>query len=106
MKTVNEPFPAVNFGACFSKMFLDRIANPDTFAPLKALERYQEAQAVYSLIHREIFDKDQAADQNTVQKLINALHSIQDLEMQYFYRLGIQEGVAMHKPDFLTVGVG
>lgn len=35
------------FGAAFSEMFLDRIADKEIFAPLEALERYQSKMQAY-----------------------------------------------------------
>jgi len=99
------PVPSSGFGASFSEMFLDRISNTDTFKPLQALESYQNAKAAYSSIRESLFDEKGKADIKAVEKLIRALHRIQDLEMEYIYRLGIQEGLSMRGPDFLISGI-
>ena len=99
------PVPSSGFGASFSEMFLDRISNTDTFNPLQALESYQNAKAAYSSLQETLFDETGKADIKTVEKLIRALHRIQDFEMEFIYRLGIQEGASMGRPDFLTSGI-
>lgn len=96
---------STTFDTSFSNMFLDSVSDIETFAPLHALESYQEAKAAYSALHTEIFDNNHAADEKTVQAIMNAIHRIQDLEMQYIYRMGIQNGIHMSKPDFLIGGV-
>lgn len=93
------------FGTCFSNMFLDRISNPDTFAPLDEMSAYQDAQAAYDSAHSAIFDQGAAADHKSVQALIDALYRLQDMQMQYIYRVGIQDGMQVCRPDFCTVGI-
>ena len=102
---MKEQTTITNFGTHFSTMFLRRIADLDTFAPLHSIHPYQEAQAEYSALRDQVFDQDNAIDASVVQAIINALHCIQDLEMEYLYRLGIQEGMRIREPEFLTEGM-
>lgn len=99
------PVPSSSFGASFSEMFLDRISNNETYKPLQALEAYREAQTAYSSLCDSIFDTEAMSDKKAVQELIRALHRIQDIETEYIYRLGMQEGLSMRGPDFLISGI-
>ena len=89
------------FGENFSEMFLSRIADLDTFAPLHNLTAYQEAQEEYESARS-------AAEQRepkSLERLLNAIHRVQDFEMEYLYRLGFQEGARAQSGSFLTDGL-
>lgn len=99
------PVPSSSFGASFSEMFLDRISNIDTFKPLQALESYQNAKSAYSSVYNTLCGETGKDDIKNIEKLIRALHRIQDIETEYIYRLGMQEGLNMRGPDFLISGI-
>lgn len=105
IETYKPEFLPSDFGPSFSKMFLDRISDIDTFKPLQALKAYQDAKTAYSSLYNSIFDTEVVPDKKTVLELIRAIHRIQDMEMEYIYRLGIQEGVSMRAADFLISGI-
>lgn len=93
------------FGVTFSEMFLDRIADKEVFAPLEVLERYQSKMQVYGAAHAAIFDTLDQSGTEPVQTLLTALYSVQDMQMEYIYRLGLQEGMRIGLPSFLTEGI-
>jgi hypothetical protein len=118
---VTELEPQVTFGACFSEMFLNRISDLNTFAPLHATDAYQEARAAYEGLFEDAFDEPHdgeprpvadevlstvsGVDPIAVEALMRAVHRMQDLEMEYIYRLGIQDGARLDKPGFLVDGL-
>ncbi|EGO62592.1 hypothetical protein [Acetonema longum] len=89
------------FGENFSEMFLSRIAYRETFAPLQDVDAYQAAKEEYNNAYNEVAQQGPKA----LERLLRAIHRVQDFEQEYLYRLGFQEGVRSQSASFLIDGL-
>lgn len=94
-----------DFGCAFRNMLISRLDDPMTFAPLADSAAYREARQEYDRLYEAVFDSKNFADANIVQELLNALRALHDMEVNYLYRTGLQDGMLMLTPDFRTLGV-
>lgn len=95
----------MNFGHEFNEMFLTRLDDLATLAPLHALEAFQKAQRAAETARMALEENIPAEQQSTITGLVNAFHRMADLQMEFCYRLGMQEGIVLNKPEFLTIGL-
>jgi DNA-binding FadR family transcriptional regulator len=100
MNAVNS----IEFGRAFNNMLMRRLDDPVTLAQLMESEAYSDAQQEYDAIYEAVFSGD-SVDAASIQALLNATRALHDMELDYLYRTGIQDGMLMLMPDFRTIGV-
>jgi len=89
------------FEESFSEMFLSRISDSDTFEQLHSLATYRDAKSKYDEAYEAVAQNCPQA----LEELMRTIHRIQDLEQEYLYRMGFQEGLRLQNVSFLTEGL-
>lgn len=101
----------VNTGALLNNMYNRRISDQSTFEPLDKYAPHIKAEEAYTAIESEIDNGTiSESGKDLIRRLLEAYEQRIDIEYAYFYRLGVwdgyclglQDGSAFSKPEFLT----
>lgn len=84
----------MTFEEAMTSMFYTRLEEGDFYDRLEACEEYRDAWDEYSAARAQA-----GAD---VERLINAMNRIFDLQAHYIYRIGIQDALTMTRKEFAT----
>jgi hypothetical protein len=94
----------VTFGAVINEVLFESVSTPEFFSPLEECADYREAKAEYDSLYDEVFS-GASVNAGQVQKLLNAQSRLNDAQAQFIYRTGIQAGISLSTPEFLTEGM-
>ena len=94
-----------DFGRAFTNMLYDRMEGGGFFQGLQSSPEYIKAQHVYNDAYEALAGENGLASGSPEQALLDALNRLRDLELQFIYRAGIQDGMSMTRPGFLVAGV-
>lgn len=89
----------MSFYEAFTAMIYTRMEEPDFYSPLEGNVAYRAAQEAYRAA------RAQAEDGGPVDALIHASNRLFDLQAQYIYRMGLQDGLSVSRNDFLAQGI-
>lgn len=89
-------------GPAFAEMFYNRQDRGDIRSELEASQAYQEANTAFRSVRNEL--EEQLGIERS-EELMEAFLRLTDIESQYYYRLGIQEGLFLQSDQFLTEGI-
>ena len=95
----------MNFTEAFTGMFYTRLEEGDFYNPLEACEEYRIAQDEYEEVRRQTNKRraeGRKVDVEQVERLINAMNRLFDLQANYIYRTGIQDALTMTRREFVT----
>lgn len=94
-----------DFGRAFANMLYDRLEGGGLLQELQSSPEYAKAQQAYNDAYEALTGAEGFASGSPEQVLLNALDHLRDLEVQFIYRAGIQDGLSMTSPRFLVSGV-
>ena len=89
----------MDFYQSVTEALYSRMEDEGTTGPLEVCEAYAKSFGEYRQLMKEI------GDQATAAKLDRMVWKLCDLKAQYFYRMGLQDGVSLMGSDFLTRGL-
>lgn len=89
----------MTFHEAMNRAFYIRQEDGKTRKPLESCEAYGKATAALIEIFRGIGDKKAA------EAAADAIRDLVDLEANYFYRVGLQDGISLTAADFPTHGI-
>lgn len=87
----------MNFYEAFTAMLYTRMEEPGFYNPLEESEAYRAAQEVYREARAE------AGENGDI--LAQAMGRVFDMQAQYLYRMGVQDGLSVSGSGFLTKGI-
>jgi len=102
----NSTAATTDFGQMLSNAFYKRIADPALFQTLYQKPSYAEFQRKLNDLCTSVFELNEPITRDAVQGIMDALYILQGFECEFLYRIGLQEGLALAAPGFLTDGVG
>jgi len=94
-----------NFGHAFTNMLYDRLEGNGFFQELQDTPEYAQAKRAYNKAYEALAGADGFTSGSPEQDLLDCLNRLHDLEAQFIYRAGIQDGMSMTRPGFLVAGV-
>ena len=94
-----------DFGRAFTNMLYDRMEGGGFLQELQSSPEYIKVQQVYNDAYEALAGENGLASGSPEQALLDALNRLRDLEVQFIYRAGIQDGMSMTRPGFLVAGV-
>ena len=94
-----------DFGRAFTNMLYDRLEGGGFLQELQSSPEYIKAQQVYNDAYEALAGENGLVSGSLEQALLDALNHLRDLELQFIYRAGIQDGMSMSRPGFLVAGV-
>lgn len=94
-----------DFGHAFTNMLYDRMEGGEFLQKLQDTPEYARAQRAYNEAYKALAGADGFTSGSQEQALLNCLNRLRDLEAQFIYRAGIQDGMSMTRPGFLVAGV-
>lgn len=94
-----------DFGRAITNMLYDRMERGELLQELQSSPEYVKAQRAYDDAYDAIAGAGGFAVGSQEQLLLHALNHLRDLEVQFIYRAGIQDGLSMTSPGFLVAGV-
>ncbi len=89
-------------GPAYAEMFYNRQDRGDIRTGLEACKAYEEANTAVRSLRKAI--EEQIGTESS-DELFEALMRLADIERQYYYRLGMQEGFFLQSNEFLTEGL-
>ena len=93
------------FGNAIADMLYSRMDDGEFLQRLQDSPAYAQAQQEYQTAYKVLAGDQGLAPSSQEQTLIDALRHIHDLELQYIYRAGLQDGINLKDPAFLTAGL-
>lgn len=94
-----------DFGRAFANMLYDRLDDGQLFQKLQNDPHYTRSREACREAYRAIFGGGEGPGSNLERDFLNALLHLRDLELQYIYRAGVQDGISLSKVDFLVDGL-
>lgn len=94
-----------DLGRALTNMLYDRLEGGGLLQELQSSPEYAKAQKAYDEAYEALSGAGGFASGSPEQVLLNALDHLRDLEVQFIYRAGIQDGLSMTSPGFLVAGV-
>lgn len=94
-----------DFGHAFTNMLYDRLESAGFLQELQGTPEYAQAQRAYNEAYQALAGADGFISGSPEQALLDCLDRLRDLEAQFIYRAGIQDGMSMTRPGFLVAGV-
>lgn len=94
-----------DFGRAITNMLYDRMERGELLQELQSSPEYVKAQQAYNDAYEALAGAEGFSSGSPEQVLLNALDHLRDLEVQFIYRAGIQDGLSMTRPRFLVAGV-
>ena len=93
----------MDFTKGFTDMFLNRFETGGYIVQLQQCETYRIAVSEFDEARKQA-DGDNV-NAKAVDQLMAAFGRLANLEAQYLYRVGMQDGLSMARPDFLTANL-
>lgn len=94
-----------DFGHAFTNMLYDRMEGGGSLQKLQDTPEYAQAQQSYNEAYEALAGAEGFTSGSPEQALLDCLNRLRDLEAQFIYRAGIQDGMSMIRPGFLVAGV-
>lgn len=94
-----------DFGHAFTNMLYDRLEGGRFLKKLQGIPEYAQAQRSYYEAYEALAGTEGFTSGSPEQALLDCLNRLRDLEAQFIYRAGIQDGLSMTRPGFLVAGV-
>ena len=94
-----------DFGHAFANMLYDRLENGQILQGLQGNHQYIQRREACKGAYRAIADEGKSPNNSVERDFLNAILRLRDLELQYIYRAGIQDGISLSKVDFLVDGL-
>lgn len=94
-----------DFGHAFTNMLYDRLERAGFLQELQDTPEYTQAQRAYNEAYKALAGVEGFTSESQEQALLDCLNHLRDLEAQFIYRAGIQDGMSMTRPGFLVAGV-
>ena len=93
----------MDFTNGFSEMFLNRFETGGHLAQLQQCDTYRMAVSEFEEARKQAEGDNVSAE--AVDRLVAVFGRLASLEAQYIYRVGLQDGLSMARPDFLTANL-
>jgi hypothetical protein len=104
-QNIEKGTDTLNTGEGFAEMLYNRIDGGTMRQELEQSERQKEVVRKFEELRETLKGSLPADMQGKLQELIDAHFSLLDMEANYFYRVGLQEGIHILSTNFLTEGL-
>ena len=94
-----------DFGRVFANMLYDRLDDGQLLQKLQNDPHYTRSREACREAYGAIFGGGERTGSGLKRDFLNALLHLRDLELQYIYRTGVQDGISLSKVDFLVDGL-